>query len=279
MEPKSERIIMIKKISLLATLMLMIGIVVTWAAPVEAVSQHPQAYYQTPTPNAEGRIIYVVKKNDTCLSISMVNNVGMDELRQLNKLDETCTLTEGQSLILGVYETSPTKVPVATATIDPSLPTPTPFNGKGQICISLFSDTNGNAMPEDGETPITGGAFSIQEKENKVNENGSTGADPACKEVPEGDYNISVAPPEGYNPTTSMNYSIKVVAGDKHIIPFGAQPNSVLATPSTGGTSNGTTSSGEGSNIWLLLVGLLLILAGIGLGVYFVLLSRKNRVL
>jgi hypothetical protein len=277
MEPKSERTIMIKKISLFATLMLMIGVVVTWAAPVEAVSQHPQAYYQTPTPNAEGRIIYVVKKNDTCLSISMINNVSIDQIRQLNKLDETCALTEGQSLVLGVYEVAPTKVPTVTPTVDPSLPTPTPFNGKGQICISLFSDTNGNAMPEDGEEPITGGAFSIQEKENKVNESGSTGAEPACKEVPEGDYNISVAPPEGYNPTTSMNYSIKVVAGDKHIIPFGAQPNSVLATPSTGGTSE--TPLNNSSNIWLLLVGLLLILAGIGLGVYFVLLSRKNRAL
>lgn len=267
---------MIKKISLLATLLLMIGVMVAWAAPVEAISQHPQAVYQTPTPNADGKIIYVVQKNDTCVSIYLKTGADINEMRQLNNLDENCTLSEGQELVLAVQQVT-TQEPTLAPTLDPNIPTPTPFNGMGQICVSLFFDTNGNAMRETGEPPIENGAFSIQDKENKTNEDGLTGLEPACKDVPEGEYNISVAPPEGFNPTTSMNYAIAVKAGDKHIIPFGAQPSSVASTPEAGGES-GATPSGDNSSIWLLLVGLLLILAGIGLGVYFIFLSRKNRV-
>ncbi len=269
---------MIKKISLLATLLLMIAVMVAWAAPVEAVSQHPQAVYLTPTPNADGKIIYVVQKeNETCLSIYLTTGVEIDQIRQLNNLDEDCTIQVGQELLLAVQQVS-TVEPTLAPTLDPSIPTPTPFNGMGQICVSLFFDTNGNAMRETGEPPIENGAFSIQDKENKTNEDGLTGLEPACKDVPEGEYNISVAPPEGFNPTTSMNYAITVKAGDKNIIPFGAQPSSVASTPNAGGESS-TPSAGDSSNVWLLLVGLLLILAGIGMGVYFIFLSRKNRVL
>ena len=89
-----------------------------------------------------------------------------------------------------------------------------------------------------------------------------------------------MAPPEGFNPTTNMNYAIKVLAGDNQIIPFGAQPNSVSAGPTPAGPGTAAPAAAPGSSgIWLLLAGLLLILVGIGLGVYFVFISRKNRIL
>jgi hypothetical protein len=269
---------MIKKLFLIAMMVLMLGALVVWAAPVQADSKLPQAYYQTPTPDSTGKIIYKVKKNDTCLSVSLLTGVDINTLRQLNKLDEACSLTEGQDLLLGVFQ-RPTTEPTAIPTPGPAQPTPTAFNGNGQICIYLFFDTNGNAMPEDAEPPIENGAFSIQNKDNTINESGRTGITPACKTVPEGDYNISVAPPEGFNPTTNMNYAIKVLAGDNHIIPFGAQPNTsaVGPTPGPGGAQAPTLQNSNG--IWLLLAGLLLILVGIGLGVYFVFISRKNRIL
>ena len=268
---------MIKKISLIAITLLLLGVLVAWTAPVEADSKLPQAYYQTPTPDATGRIIYKVKKDDTCLSVSLLTGVDINTLRQLNKLDEACALAEGQNLLLGVVQRT-TAAPSATPTAGVALPTPTAFNGNGQICIYLFFDTNGNAMPDNGEPPIENGAFSIQNKDNTVNQSGRTTITPACNTVPEGDYNISVAPPEGFNPTTNMNYAIKVMAGDNHIIPFGAQPSSAVVgpTPAAGGSS---TNPSNGDGMWLLLAGLLLILVGIGMGVYFVFVSRKNRIL
>jgi len=272
--------LMTKKIILIVMMVLMLGALVVWAAPVQADSKLPQAYYQTPTPDGTGKIIYKVKKNDTCLSVSLLTGVDLNTLRQLNKLDEACSLTEGQDLLLGVFQ-RPTTAPTITPTAGPAQPTPTAFNGNGQICIYLFFDTNGKAMPEDTEPPIENGAFSIQNKDNSVNENGRTGLTPACKTVPEGDYNISVAPPEGFNPTTNMNYAIKVAAGDNHIIPFGAQPSTsaVGSTPGVSGPTTPTTPTQNSNGLWLLLAGLALILVGIGMGVYFVFISRKNRIL
>jgi hypothetical protein len=267
---------MIKRISLIAFSLLIMGFLVFWTNPVKADSKLPQAFVQTPTADANGRIIYKVKKVDTCIGLQLRFGVEVATIIQLNKLDDKCTLTEGMDLILGVYE-RPTVSITPTATPGPKLPTPTAYNGNAKVCISLFFDTNGNAMPENNEPPIENGAFSIQDKDNKINENGRTGLDPACKDIPEGDYNISVAPPEGFNPTTNMNYSLKVLAGETHIIPFGAQPNSAAVGKPTPGDISTPTQNSDG--IWLLLVGMLLILSGIGLGVYFVFISRKNRIL
>ncbi|KUK46184.1 MAG: hypothetical protein XD73_0950, partial [Anaerolinea thermophila] len=46
----------------------------------------PQAYYYTPTPQADGRIMYTVKANDTCISIALLNGITEDDLRALNNL-------------------------------------------------------------------------------------------------------------------------------------------------------------------------------------------------
>ena len=60
----------------------------------------PQAYYYTPTPQADGRILYTVKANDTCISIALLNGITEDDLRNLNNLqgDDCLYLQEGQQL-------------------------------------------------------------------------------------------------------------------------------------------------------------------------------------
>jgi len=55
--------------------------------------------YATPTPGADGRIIYVVEEGDNCLRISLMTGVSMEYLRQTNHLDENCTILTGQQLI------------------------------------------------------------------------------------------------------------------------------------------------------------------------------------
>jgi quercetin dioxygenase-like cupin family protein len=88
----------------------------------------------------------------------------------------------------------------------------------------------------------------------------SAGTEPVCIDsVPEGDYNVSVAVPDGYNATTSMNYALNVTAGDSSTLDFGAQQNSQAApvAPSEGGRSP-----------MLGILGGLLLVCGVGLGVY-----------
>ena len=61
-----------------------------------------QAVYYTPTAGSDGRILYVVKSGDTCLSISLLTGVSLDQLRKLNNLQSDCTIYPNQKLLLGM---------------------------------------------------------------------------------------------------------------------------------------------------------------------------------
>lgn len=221
-----------------------------------------QAFYYTPTPDAEGRIQYIVKEGDTCISVSLINYVDLDQLRLLNNLNTDCILIPGQKLLLGTAVAAPTQSgPTFTPT--PLLPSATPFKGNGQVCIVLFNDINGNSLAEEGETAVADGAVSVTDRIGQISLTGKTSAsleEPVCfNEMTEGEYNISVAVPEGYNPTTRLDYALSLKAGDQSTLDFGAQVSSqAQTTPVTEG----------GRSPLLGIVGGLVVLAGIGLGVY-----------
>lgn len=246
-------------ISLLAVIALaVLAATLSWPA---AESPQAQAFYYTPTPDADGRIMYVIKEGDTCISISLLNYVDLDTLRMLNNLDAACVLIPGQKLLLGTVSAPTPGGPTGTPT--PILPSPTPFKGTGEVCIVLFNDINGNSLPETGEEAISDGAVSLTDRFGQVSLTGKTGAsleEPVCfSDLPEGEYNISVAVPEGYNPTTRMDYTLALRAGDRSTLDFGAQLSS-LGEPEP-------VSEGGRSPLLGILGGLVL-LAGIGLGIY-----------
>ena len=237
----------------------MIAIPLLVLIPTTASVPLPQAVIATPTPGADGRIIYIVKENDTCISIALLMGISEQELRELNNLAaEDCQfIFVGQELLVGIVE-EPTPEPTPEASPEP---TPTPFKGNGSICIYLFHDENGNALAEETELPLAGGAVSIVDRLNTVNLTGDTddSGEPLCfSEIPEGDYNISVAIPEGYNPTTVMNYAISIGAGEVSTVDFGAQPGSGLRP----------TFDQESPSPWLLALGIFFIAAGVGLWFY-----------
>jgi hypothetical protein len=227
--------------------------------PANASAPQPQAAINTPTPGPDGRIIYIVKENDTCISIALTMGISEQSLRELNNLEgDACQfLFVGDELLIG---TKPADTPTPTAQAEVA-PTPTPFKGNGTVCIYLFNDENGNALAEETELPLAGGAVSITNRLGTVNQTGNTTGvvEPLCfPEIPEGDYNISVAIPEGYNPTTVMNYALTLGAGEVSTINFGAQAGSGLH-PAFGE---------ERPSILLLVIGIFFILAGIGLWFY-----------
>lgn len=227
--------------------------------PTTASVPLPQAVIATPTPQPDGRIVYIVKENDTCISIALLMGISEQELRDLNNLAaEDCQfIYAGQELLVGIKQED-TPIPTAEVTAGP---TPTPFKGNGSICIYLFNDENGNALAEETELPLLGGAVSITDRLNTVNLTGNTddSGDALCfSEIPEGDYNISVAIPEGYNPTTVMNYAIAIDAGEISTVDFGAQPGSGLRP----------AFNEEQPSPLLLVLGIFFIGAGIGLWFY-----------
>jgi len=221
-----------KRVLILASLsmVVLIGLILIWNRPVVAAPRLQLTPFPTPTPGPDGRIIYIVQPNDTLLRISLISGVPVEELRGLNNLTGD-TIVAGQELLLGLGgppEFTPTPGPSPTPTA--LLPTPSPQPGLGNLCILLYNDINGDAIRQEEERSIADGAISVNNRRGTVSLTATTtaGEEPHCfEDLPEGEYNITVAIPEGYNATTVTNFLLKLNAGDETYLDFGAQVNSV----------------------------------------------------
>lgn len=229
-----------------------------------------QNVYQTPTPLPDGRILYIVQPGDTCLRVSLLTGVSLDQLRKLNNLTLDCKINAGDKLLIALaVSVAPTATAGPSPTAGPVVPTATPFLGNGEVCVAVFEDVNGDATRQDTEGIIPAAAVSLTDNLGTVSKTATTTTttDPVCfSDIPEGDYNISIAVPQGYNPTTIMNYALQVKAGDQALLDFGAQlsAQAVPLPPAEGGHSS-----------LLGLVGGVLLVIGAGLGVYVFLHMRK----
>jgi len=248
---------------------LIVGVVL----PAHSANAAPPAQgFVTSTPGPDGRILYTVVTGDNCSSVAFQHGITVQQLRQYNtRLDDECTLTIGQQVIVGLVQlqTGPTAGPSPTLA-QPGV-TPTPFTGTTEVCVLLFDDLNGNALREETEFGIDGGAVSLTNLNGSYSQTQNTTAsiDPdteepirACfSDVPPGEYNVSMAVPDAYNPTMLVSYTVSVHAGDRASVDFGAQSK-------TETTEQVATESGNNRSSGLGLVGLFLLLGGVGLGYY-----------
>jgi len=229
--------------------------------------------YATNTAEPDGRIMYIVAEGDSCSQVTLLYGITESQLRQFNtRLDPDCTLTIGQQLVVGLAPAN--AAPTVALTPTPAVPSisPTPFNGTTEVCVLLFNDSNGDALRQETEFGIDGGAVSLTNLNGSYSQtqNTTSAIDPDLVEpirtcftdVPQGQYNVSMAIPDGYNPTMLVGYTLNVKAGDRASIDFGAQSKTV--------TINATTDEQGGGNRSSLLgiFGLILLLGGVGLGYY-----------
>lgn len=223
-----------------------------------------QVAVSTPTAGADGQIIYIVKANDTLLGISLMSGVPVEKIKTLNNLTSDI-IVEGQRLLIGLAgPVEVTNTPGPSPTPTEILPTATPKPGSAKLCILLFNDLNGDSIRQEEEPAIASGELSITNRSGTVTKTAATqeGLDPSCFEkLPEGDYNISVAIPAGYNATTVMNYALSLKAGDETYVDFGAQANSdrLAAAPLPGGS---------GQSPLLALIGGALLVVGLGVALF-----------
>jgi hypothetical protein len=247
---------------LIAGLMLSVNSV-TAASPAQG--------FVTSTPGADGRILYTVVEGDTCSGVALRHGISLQQLRAYNtRLDENCTLIPGQQIVVGLVQpqTGPTPGPSPTPT-QPAL-TVTPFSGTTEVCVLLFDDRNGDALRQTTELGVDGGAVSLTNLNGSYSQTLTTTAqtDPdtgepvrSCfQDVPAGEYSLSMAVPDGYNPTMLLSYKMSVKAGDRASVDFGAQSKTETASEPV--SQGNTRSPGLG------FIGLLLLLAGVGLGYY-----------
>jgi len=228
-----------------------------------------QGTIQTPTPNEQGQIFYIVQEGDTCTRIFLLTGIPIDEIIALNDLGPGCDVFPGQELLLAeVDPVTPTPVgPVPTET--PGPPTPTPFEGTAQICVALFEDLDGNQRRSPNEMYLGGGVISVNNRIGTFSATMETvGGDPAVvgpvcfEDLEEGEYNLSMGIPDGYNPTTSMNYTLEVSAGDTIVVDFGAQPSTQMI--------DDDLVIGGGRSPFLLTIGLFLLAGGAALAFFFI---------
>ncbi|MFN8426922.1 MAG: LysM domain-containing protein [Anaerolineales bacterium] len=113
--------------------------------PVTRAVAAPHAQgFVTSTPGPDGRIIYIVAEGDNCGQVALLHGITVQQLRDFNtRLDQDCTLTVGQQLIVGLVEIKPTPGPAPT--LPSPTPTPTPVSGTTEVCVLLFDDVNGDA--------------------------------------------------------------------------------------------------------------------------------------
>jgi hypothetical protein len=135
----------------------------------------------------------------------------------------------------------------------------------------LFNDSNGDALRQETELGIDGGAVSLTNLNGSYSQtqNTTSAVDPdtgepvrACfVDVPAGEYNVSMAVPDSYNPTMLLSYTLTIKGGDRAFIDFGAQSKAVTVSQPAQPQSNGRSSL-------LGVFGFLLLIGGAGLGYY-----------
>jgi len=258
--------------------LLLIGL----ASPVNDAFAAPNLQgFITATPGPDGRIMYIVAEGDNCSTVALNHGITVTVLRQYNtRLDENCTLNLGQQLVVGLVapNAAPTLGIIPTQT--PLSVTATPFTGTTEVCILLFDDVNGDALRQETEFGIDGGAVSLTNLNGSYSQtqNTTSAIDPDLIEpirtcfldVPSGQYNVSMAIPDGYNPTMTLSYTLDVKAGDRASVDFGAQAKTLTIGDPT------TTEEGGGRSSALGIFGIVLLLGGIGLG-YFAYRSSQPK--
>jgi hypothetical protein len=231
----------------------------TSAAPLAQLTPFP-----TPTPGPDGRIIYIVQANDTILRISLISGVTIDELRGLNNLLDD-VIVPGQELLLGLGGPSAaTPTPGPSPTPTQAIPTASPEPGLAILCVLVYNDINGDAIRQEEETSIAKSAISVNDRLGAISLTATTvsGLDPHCfNDLPEGEYNITVAIPDGYNSTTVSSYVLKIQAGDETYLDFGAQANSETQ-------ADAPISTEEGRSPLLGIIGGIFLVAGAAVAVF-----------
>jgi LysM repeat protein len=241
------------------------------ALPLSGAGAAPHAQFMSATPGPDGRILYTVVSGDTCSQVALLHGITETQLRQFNsRLDPDCSLTVGQQLVVGLSALAgPTAGPAPT--LPPATVTTTPVSGTTEVCVLLFDDMNGDALRQETEFGIEGGAVSLTNLNGSYSQtqNTSSATDPdtlepvhACfVDVPGGEYNLSMAVPDEYNPTMLLSYTLTVKAGDRAEISFGAQSKTL--------TVSEVTEPQEANRSSLLgIFGFLLLLGGAGLAYY-----------
>ena len=222
--------------------------------------------FPMPTPDDTGQVIYYVKPNDNLVHIATIacgeTIECLEKIRTLNPGLVGDIIYPGQKLIIGEAQTLNTgedsKDQVETPTVnndnenDESIIEETVDESSGSdigaettleqevvaeatlapeetgaICVTLYSDLNGNGVLDAGEDLVGEGVFSLvflDSGENIGTYNTDGTSEPYCfNSLPTGTYRVISTAPVGYTPTTRVDWDLTLAAGSTANLEFGAQ--------------------------------------------------------
>lgn len=270
--------------------------------------------FPTPTPNAQGNIVYTVQAGNTIIDICGVIGRGndpvcIDDIVKWNNLSSTRAIVPGQQLIISAPSGQPaptattaaTETPANSPTPDPNVTSaatttaaatdpnaePTPIvqptataAGASTICIELFNDANGNGTNDAGEGLISNGQFSLLDMSNSNTAATYTtdgASEPYCFEnLSGGNYRINLTLPTGYKATTRSDWDLTLAAGAKANLKFGAQSSGTATAGDTPGSTTDTSdSTGRLVRALLAAAGVVLLLIAAGVAGFLVLTRRR----
>lgn len=231
----------------------------------------PMTPFPTPTPRANGQVIYIIQQGDSLYRIAGIIGMDVEELAALNGMDINDGLRIGQELLLGQSGPALPTESIGGSPTPTGVPaTATPVFGTGEICVLVYLDQNGNARIDEGELPLEGGEVSVVDLLGVVFGEHTTddNLEGHCFEgIENGDYTVSAAVPPEYNATTSRNIAITLNPGDIKHIEFGAQ----------GSGLSGTSPVEDQKSSLLGIVGLILLVGAGLLGFYAWSMNRQRR--
>ncbi|MFQ5923672.1 MAG: LysM peptidoglycan-binding domain-containing protein [Anaerolineales bacterium] len=228
-------------IAMLASASIAISPAFSNSVAAERVALLQPTPFETPTPNADGAILYTVLDGDSLWRIAAIAEISVEELMALNGIQSGDFISPGMELVLGSIAATPVPPPSPTPTVQTG-----PLVGTGDICVLLFTDDNGNARLDEDELPLPEGQVSVVDRDGSIQGEHTTddNLDGFCfSELEDGDYNVSGAVPPNYNPTTSMNVPVRLAPGDTKFVQFGGQPSGAILQIS-GSEDEGSTLLG-----------------------------------
>jgi LysM repeat protein len=247
------------------------------APPAFAAEVQPQA------PEDDGSIVHTVRSGDTLAGIAVAYNVTIPELLALNNMtaDQARLIYPGQELIVrgpqegassgssedqsssdaggteGAAEAPPTETgekpieeydPAPVTQADVPMLRLSDTASAGEICVTLFEDTNPNRLRESGEALLAGGEIVVSQGGGVVgNHTTDAESEPYCfGDLVPGAYDVLVTAPAGYGVTTASAYDVRLNAGQTVQAVFGAAPGFAPPQPS-GGQAGGLFSDDSGN--------------------------------
>jgi len=214
----------------------------------------------TALPRPDGALVHIVKSGDTVFGLALQYDVPMDSILQLNGLTKESFLLIGQELVIAPGKpgaTQPTTAPVEA--VSPTVPastaavTPTPAQiaavSKTQLCVSAFTDSNGDGVLSGGESLADGAIFNVTNDQDQLVLSYMTDgqSEPHCfTRLKPGKFDIQIEPAAGTVATSDRRWSITLDPGATISVNFGSRASNTVAATTVSPSAQGDGSAAIG---------------------------------